>query len=276
MFLPYDIVYEKVDECPYNNRPNHCFEIIYIISGIGKQQINGHTIPYNKGDLLLLTPKDICNFEVIDITEFLFISFHKKYIENNALCMENSLKLDYLLQTATTTKGCILYNSADKYLVKYLTEGIVRELINNSLYSKGLIEQLMNALILIVGRNLVLTLPTELYETSEEKIVNILQFVQANIYQPENIKLERIGEEFGLSTTYVSRYFKKHTQKTLQEYIAQFRINLIVNKLLYTNLRIGEIALELGFTDESHLNRFFKKEMKISPLKFRKENLKIY
>ncbi|OCA74422.1 hypothetical protein BBI00_08805 [Chryseobacterium arthrosphaerae] len=271
MYSPYEINYEKVNECPLDGQVQHYFEIVYIISGNGQQKINGHRVPYTSGDLLLLTPNDVCSFEVEEITEFLRVAFHRNYIENNALAMENSLKLEHLLQTATTTKGCVLYNRSDKYLVKSLVDGIVRECINKSLYSKSLIEQLMNSLILLVARNIALEMPEELCETSEDKILNILQYIHTNIYDPKKIKIEKIGEAFGLSTTYVSRYFKKHTKQTLQNYIAYYRLNLIENKLLYTNLRIGEIAFELGFTDESHINRFFKKYKDVTPSQFKKD-----
>lgn len=270
MYAPYEITYEKVNECPLKGRIQHYFEMIYVISGNGQQLINNHLVPYNAGDLLLLTPLDKCNFTMEEPCEFLNIAFQKHYIENNALAMENSLKLDHLLLTASTTKGCVIYNRSDKYLIKSLTDGIVRELVNKSLYSKGLIEQLMNSLILIVARNIALEMPEELGETSEAKIVDILQYIQANIYEPEKIKLEKIGQNFGLSTSYVSRYFKKHTQDTLQNYIAHYRMNLIENKLLYTNMRIGEIARELGFTDESHLNRFFKQSHNMTPSEFKR------
>ena len=38
-------------------------------------------------------------------------------------------------------------------------------------------------------------------------------------------------------------------------------------------MRINEIATELGFTDESHLNKLFKKYKGIIPSEFRKMNL---
>ena len=37
-------------------------------------------------------------------------------------------------------------------------------------------------------------------------------------------------------------------------------------------MRISEIAEELGFTDESHLSKFFKKYKGCSPSSFRKSN----
>jgi AraC-like DNA-binding protein len=40
-------------------------------------------------------------------------------------------------------------------------------------------------------------------------------------------------------------------------------------------MRINEIAYELNYTDESHLNRAFKKHKGVSPSEFRKKNVQV-
>ncbi|MBV8328040.1 AraC family transcriptional regulator [Chryseobacterium sp.] len=268
---PYKILYEKLDKCPLKGKVYHLYQLVYIISGHGCQLVNNYAVPYQPGDLLVLMPSDVITFDIQKTTEFLFIGFGRQYLEQDALSMDHSLKLELLLSKVQSNRGCILREGNDSVSVKYLTEGIVRESVNDSLYSKRLIEQYINALILIVARNLAQSpLPEEISEISESKIVNILQYIQDSIYEPEKLKQERIGAAFGLSKTYVGRYFRKHTEQTLQEYIAQFRLNIIEHKLLYTNMRIGEIAFELGFTDESHLNHLFRKYRTMTPTEFRK------
>ncbi|MCJ7933365.1 MAG: AraC family transcriptional regulator [Chryseobacterium sp.] len=272
MNSPYKILYEKLDECPVRGKVYHFYQLVYIISGNGRQLVNDYQVPYKSGDMLVLMPLDVITFDIQQTTEFLFIRFSKHSLEQDALAMDNSLKLELLLSKVQSNRGCILRGGNDQTAVKYLTEGIVRESVNGSLYSKRLIEQYVNALILIVARNLAQApLPEEISENSDSKIVNILQYIQNHICEPEKLKQEQIGAVFGLSTTYVSRYFKKHTAQTLQDYIAQYRLNLIENKLLYTNMRIGEIAFELGFTDESHLNHLFRKYRNLTPSEFRKK-----
>ena len=39
----------------------------------------------------------------------------------------------------------------------------------------------------------------------------------------------------------------------------KYKLKLVENRLLHSEMRINEIAAELGFTDESHLNKLFKK-----------------
>ena len=49
-------------------------------------------------------------------------------------------------------------------------------------------------------------------------------------------------------------------------------MKMVESRLLHTDMRINEIVEELGFTDESHLNRLFRKYKGVSPTEFRKQN----
>lgn len=101
------------------------------------------------------------------------------------------------------------------------------------------------------------------------KSLDILQYVQANIYFPEKLKGPAISKKFGISEIYLGRYFRKETNETLQEYITGYKLKLIENRLSQSDMRITEIADEFGFTDKSHLNRFFKKLKGATPSVYR-------
>ncbi|MGF7080973.1 AraC-like DNA-binding protein [Mucilaginibacter sp. UYCu711] len=70
----------------------------------------------------------------------------------------------------------------------------------------------------------------------------------------------------------MNRYFKQQTGITLKHYINQYKINLAASRLLYSDLSISEIANELQFTDESHLNKIFKKYKNQTAKSFRSAN----
>ncbi|WP_410479112.1 helix-turn-helix domain-containing protein [Pedobacter psychrodurus] len=88
------------------------------------------------------------------------------------------------------------------------------------------------------------------------------------MYHPEKLRAEKLSDEFGISENYFDKYFKKHTNETLQQYIANLRIKLIEAHLV--SVTCGSMKLpELSFTDESHLNKFFKSQKVVSLKAFR-------
>lgn len=267
---PFSIAYMTLDECPKQEHKHTFFELVYVISGTGKQCINQNKFSYFAGHMFLITPEDCHSFEIETTTEFLFLRFNDIYIKNSGLLNDNIQRLEYILQNANHQPGCILKNQIDKSLVKPMVDAMVRESINADLFNKELIQQLVNTLIIIVARNIAKYLPEQVSMGTEEKAMNILQYIQGNIYEPEKLKGENISARFGISSAYLGRYFKRHTNETMQQYITNYKTKLIEHRLQFSDKRINEIANEFGFTDESHLNKFFRKQKGDSPKAYRK------
>jgi AraC-like DNA-binding protein len=269
LYEPYSITFATFDECHQPAHKHSFFELVYIQSGTGIQSINNSKSKYQPGHMFLLTPDDSHSFDIETTTDFFFLQFNDIYIRNNGLLSENIRRLEYILQNANHQPGCILKNLPDKTLVKPIVEAIVREYVNRDLYNHELVHQLVNTLIIVVARNIAKYLPEQVSMSTEEKAMDILQYIQHNIYYPEKLKAESISDNFGISNAYLGRYFKKHTSETMQQYITNYKTKLIEHRLKFSDKRINEIADEFGFTDESHLNKYFRKQKGKSPKAYR-------
>ncbi|SDN29170.1 AraC-type DNA-binding protein [Pedobacter steynii] len=267
---PFSITFKKIRECLKHDHQHSFFELIYVISGTGQQTINKNNFLYRPGNLFLITPEDAHSLDVETTTEFFFLRFNDIYIRNNSLLAENVKRLEYILHNANHRPGCILKNKADKVLVSAMVTAIEQEFLNKDLYNKELIQQLINTLIIVVARNIAKYLPEQVNMRNEEKAMDILQYIQTNIYEPEKLKAAQISSNFGISNAYLGRYFKKHADETMQQYITNYKIKLIEHRLQFSDKRINEIAYEFGFTDESHLNKYFRKQKGDSPKEYRK------
>ena len=232
-----------------------------------------HLICNEHGELLnfMITPGDIHSFDIHTTTKFVYIKFNDIYIHSAVFGAENIQRLEFILQHANHRPGCILRNQTDKLLVKPMIEAIIREYLNKKIYSSEIITQLINTIVIVVARNIALFLPEQIDENSEEKSLNILQYIQSNICYPEKIKAKTISQHFGISPNYLGRYFKKQTNETMQQYIFNYKMQMVESRLLHSEMRISEIVEELGFTDESHLNKLFKKYKDCNPTDFRKK-----
>ena len=273
LYLPFEVDFKELEQFPKTIRKNNFFELIYVVDGTGIQIINNNTFQYRKGNLFLITPQDAHSFEILTVTKFFFLRFNEYYVKGNAQNpqSETVLRMEYILQNASHRPGCILKNKIDKPLIASLIESIINEQNNQQIYHQKIIEQIVNAIITIVARNIALKLPKNIKETTGEMVLEILHYIQENIYDPKQLKATIISEQFNISLHYLGKYFKKQTGETLQEYISNYKLRLIEARLLNSDMRINEIADELHFSDESHLNKVFRKHKGINPSEFRKK-----
>lgn len=104
-------------------------------------------------------------------------------------------------------------------------------------------------------------------------VKNAQKFIESN-YMREDISLNSIAYEVGLSPSYFSSLFKKETGKCLSDFLNEVRINRSKQLLCCTSKMIYEIAFEVGFQDYRYFSQIFKKFTGQTPRQFQtKANL---
>ena len=92
-------------------------------------------------------------------------------------------------------------------------------------------------------------------------------------HQTENLRLAHVARACNTSTFYFCKMFKKVTGINFTDYLSRVRIEKSKNLLLNPNLRVSEIAFEVGFQSLTHFNRVFKKILGQSPTDYRAQLL---
>ncbi len=98
-------------------------------------------------------------------------------------------------------------------------------------------------------------------------ITRAKQYIQE--HQAEELSLGQVAKAVNTSTFYFCKMFKKVTGINFTDYVSRVRIEKAKNLLLNPNLRISEIAFEVGFQSLTHFNRVFKKIVGQSPTEYR-------
>jgi AraC-like DNA-binding protein/ligand-binding sensor protein len=98
-------------------------------------------------------------------------------------------------------------------------------------------------------------------------ITRAKEFIQE--HQTENLRLGHVAKAVNTSSFYFCKMFKKATGINFTDYLARVRIEKSKNLLLNPNLRVSEIAFEVGFQSLTHFNRVFKKILGQSPTEYR-------
>jgi AraC-like DNA-binding protein len=88
-------------------------------------------------------------------------------------------------------------------------------------------------------------------------------------HQAEDLSLGQVAKAVNTSTFYFCKIFKKVTGINFTDYVSRVRIENARNLLLNPNLRVSEIAYEVGFQSLTHFNRVFKKIIGQSPTEYR-------
>jgi AraC-like DNA-binding protein len=93
------------------------------------------------------------------------------------------------------------------------------------------------------------------------------EFIEA--HQGEELRLTAVARAVNTSPFYFCKMFKKVTGLNFTDYVSRVRIEKAKNLLLNRNLRVSEIAYEVGFQSLTHFNRVFKKVLGVPPTLYR-------
>ena len=88
-------------------------------------------------------------------------------------------------------------------------------------------------------------------------------------HKHEELSLADVAKAAGASVFHFCKVFHKATGLKLTDYVARMRLEDARNRLLNPNLRISEIAYDVGFQSLTQFNRTFKRVFGQSPSEFR-------
>lgn len=95
------------------------------------------------------------------------------------------------------------------------------------------------------------------------KLQQAIDYINAHL--AEDISLEAIASVVSMSQYHFARLFKQSTGFSPYQYALQCRVNRGKKLLLQGKLGIAEVALEVGFSSQSHFTQSFKKIIGVTP-----------
>jgi AraC-like DNA-binding protein len=88
-------------------------------------------------------------------------------------------------------------------------------------------------------------------------------YIEANL--GSKLAIREMADLVALSKSYFSRAFKQTLGSSPMAYIAVRRVERAKLMMASTGQRLTDIALACGFADQSHLNRYFRRIVGVSP-----------
>jgi AraC-like DNA-binding protein len=88
-------------------------------------------------------------------------------------------------------------------------------------------------------------------------------------HKTEELSLADVAKAAGASVFHFCKVFHRSTGLKFTDYVARVRLENARNRLLNPNLRVSEIAYDVGFQSLTQFNRTFKRVFGQSPSEFR-------
>ena len=259
------------------------FTLLLIEEGSGIAMINGHAVPYISPCVFCLNETERCIIPETDKCKLKAIFFHPCVI-NSYLNYENIRSDEWQALTV----------SQDKYMLKFFInrdQNYAGKFILGPLSAKK-INTLMDEVHTLISRQPgdgwpcrsrsyimeMLFLLDNLYEAGlfendtsmdvlQEDFYPILLFVYHNY--DKKISVSDITNQFHISKTTFAQMFQKNVGESFLTYLNKLRITIAATMLRDTLLPINEIMYRVGFSDQVHFLRTFKKITNMTPSSYR-------
>ena len=243
------------------------YHLVFFTDGAGKQAIDFTTFVIKPGQIYFMNPGQVHNWEfsgevdgyIVNFSESFFDSFFKEPDYLNRFPFFSCYGED---QVTTLSGRCVKE-------VTGLFERLLKELTPVKNHARDMIRSLLLLLFITVARQ---TEPARQKNTSKPGFTtlrNFLALVNANYTK---LKLPAgYAARLYVTRNYLNALCRELLGKSTGEIIRD-RIMLEAKRLLINaDTSIGEIALLLGFRDNSYFTKFFKKYDGKTPEEFRKE-----
>ena len=264
---------EEWEAEPHNH---NYFEIIFVEKGNGFHTINGVRFPYKENNIFLLAPEDTHHFEIESYSTFTYFKFTELLFSSKVNLPDRKFwlqRIEQLLHHPNIIPGDVICHEEDRTIIWDIHNVVLEEFKNEEIYYQEIISNAISTILSIIVRNI-----SEKYNSNQKevlishsKIDQILSHIRQNVYDNDLTKISYLANKFNMSQSSISTYFKRKTGESIHQYVTKYKMKLVEYRLQHTEFTIAEIAYQLGYTDESHLTKTFKKHFSMSPKQYRKE-----
>ncbi|WP_130859051.1 helix-turn-helix transcriptional regulator [Gracilibacillus phocaeensis] len=203
-------------------------------------------------------------FEIINLIE---LSITRKddaqlrlQLNNLISLMKNDISRIFILNIIFTNTYNVLVKALNKFGSKEEYCYVVPE---KDLNIKELEDRLLEK-----GEQVIEYIMKEGSKTTKVEIALILQFIDTH-YMDETISLQLLADEFNMSYSNLSRFFKKQVGKSFVSYIENIRMTEAKRLLRESEQAIQVIARQVGYSNANSFTRLFKKTEGITPGMYR-------
>nr|WP_239565825.1 AraC family transcriptional regulator [Paenibacillus sacheonensis] len=244
-------------ELNYRDRVLPCYVVSYIKEGSCRVRFEGKDYAAGPGDVIFLPPF-IPHDHVKDTNEnTVFMWWHFNYRIAGAMDVFRLFHLPVCFPLSNAERLEAIFSQYIGYAGK---PGSIADLIMKEAKALELIAILLEAVVTTSGIR-----PTDRVSEAFSEILTDM------VRHPErHYTLNELGEKYHMHPTYITNQFKKIFQLTPKQLQSKIRVDKAQKMLLADRTGIAQIGYSLGYADIDDFTRFFKNQVGVSPLAYRK------
>mgnify|MGYP002772573348 FL=1 len=251
-------------------------EIMYVAQGSITHCIEGKELVLHKGDVLMLNQQVVHSIKKADYQDIgiNFIALPEFFeIPLSMLGEENVLArfVTGVFRQKDPVSHYLLFRLQENEQVENLMENMVESMLHGYADEDIINQYSMGIVFLYLLKHLENLSHNSSMDYKETVVQAVLGYINSDC---KNASLTRIAEETHQSMTTLSKLIKEKTGYNFQELLQRKRFQMAVHLLCDTKLSIEEIALDVGYENQSYFFRQFKKRYGMTPHKYRKANIK--
>ncbi|MDR2223272.1 MAG: helix-turn-helix domain-containing protein [Flavobacteriaceae bacterium] len=240
--------------------------LFFVEKGVGVVSIDFKEYPIAKGSFIVVGEDNIVSFKRVSKGFSMHCYFIKRDLASEiAYVLPNELfsylhyfPIQYFKVEDQTSYG--LWQSLTLYLMTHSTSHIKQLLCNQFQNLFLTLAEFITYEAFVLEKH---------YSRQEELCWKFWDLI--SIYAKEHREVSFYAEKLFVTPYYLSQVTQQFLNYSPKELINRQVILEIKHFLKSTDLSIGQIAEQLHFVDPSYMGRFFKREVGINPLEYRKK-----
>lgn len=240
------------------------YKIFIISTGIGQHIIDFNKYNFSTGTFMFIAKNQVQSFDFKPGNSGYMITFSEDFLKET-INLKRNLNENWLFNFHFKKPNIQVVAKEQEYFMT-ITERIFLE-FNRKDKNNEIIQALLNLLLLNSER----IKKEELSRCSNTEYCNIFlnfkNYIESNFQKTRNAK--ECAENLNISYKHLNNICKKIINKTAKQFIDDFIMLEAKRCLISSKKSIKFVSEHLGFDEPTNFIKYFKKQTKLSPVKFR-------
>lgn len=243
------------------------FDVTLITEGEGQFVLNERVYELKKGLVVFSLPGQIRKWDFNKVPKGYVLIFEKAFLTSFLSDSQFIDKLSYFNHNLENYS--LKLNEADTLHLIQLCQAIEEEVKGFKNSDEHILRALLFQVLIWLNRKFKASEPVQHDIETNRHIRSFVNLVSAKFKEEHSVLF--YADALNISAGHLNDLSKSVLGTNAKKYISERIMTEVQRLLVFTDLSISDIALELGFIDTSYFIRWFKSEAGQTPFSFRKE-----